>query len=91
MDERERAGLDWALHDLDDLRARGTIDERTYEALRADYDARLRRVVPVAGGMPTQGTLPLDLMREPVHHLASPLPVPSASPRPANAPASGSI
>lgn len=80
MDERERAGLDWALHDLDDLRARGTIDERTYEALRADYDVRLRRVVPVAGGTPTQGILPLDLMREPVHHLASPLPVPSASP-----------
>lgn len=80
MDERERAGLTWALHDLDDLRARGTIDARTYEVLRADYDARLRRVVPVAGGTPTQGTLPLDLTREPVHHAANPHPAPSTVP-----------
>ena len=68
MDERERAGLTWALHDLDDLRARGTIDASTYEILRADYDARLRRVVPVPSGAPTQGTLPLDLTREAAQH-----------------------
>jgi len=61
MDERERAALTWALHDLDDLRARGTIDSPTYDTLRADYDARLRRIVPVAGDAPIQGTRPLDL------------------------------
>jgi hypothetical protein len=70
MDERERAGLTWALHDLDDLRARGTIDAHTYEVLRADYDARLRKVVSATSGAPTQGTLPLDLTREPVHQAA---------------------
>ena len=77
MDERERTGLTWALHDLDDLRARGTIDERTYEILRADYDARLRRIVPVASGAPTQGTLPLDLSRA-----ASAPPMPPLTPSP---------
>jgi len=84
MEEREHAGLDWALHDLDDLRARGTIDTRTYEALRADYDARLRRIVPAPSGAPTQGVLALDLTREPVHPAANL--APRASPAPVKAP-----
>ena len=83
MDERERAGLTWALHDLDELRARGTIDQRTYEILRDDYDARLRLVVPVASGAPAQGTLPLVLTREPVQRAASARP---AAPPPREVP-----
>ena len=80
MDERERAGLTWALHDLDDLRARGTIDARTYEILRDDYDARLRRTAPVVSGVPTQGTLPLGLTHEPRPPATNLAPVPTPHP-----------
>jgi hypothetical protein len=81
MDERERAGLIWALHDLDDLLARGTIDARTHALLRADYDARLRRITPSAVGAPTQGLLPLDLTYESAWQATgSPAPVPLRAP-----------
>ncbi|HEX5503330.1 MAG TPA: hypothetical protein VFW96_11965 [Thermomicrobiales bacterium] len=39
--ERQRAGLAWALADLDGLRARGVVDATVYAALRRDYEARL--------------------------------------------------
>lgn len=39
---RQRAGLTWALVDLDGLLARGVIDATAYATLRHDYEARLR-------------------------------------------------
>lgn len=66
MDERvrQRAGVSWALADLDGLLARGVIDERGYETLRRDYEARLHHldaatVGAASGTLPTQSTLPL--------------------------------
>src|ERR671933_922643 len=40
--ERQRAGVAWALADLEGLRARGIIGAEPYNALRRDYESRLR-------------------------------------------------
>src|SRR5262245_49682157 len=47
--ERQRGGVAWALADLDGLLARGVIDTPVYEALRRDYEARMRSLDGVEG------------------------------------------
>ncbi|HEY8597839.1 MAG TPA: hypothetical protein VIL85_05370 [Thermomicrobiales bacterium] len=66
MDERarQRAGVAWALADLEGLLARGVIDEQGYATLRRDYETRLQHLdVALSGAvlanMPVQATLPL--------------------------------
>jgi hypothetical protein len=65
MDERvrQRAGVSWALGDLEGLLARGVIDALTYDTLRRDYEQRLHALNDTFGvgphaGEPTQGALP---------------------------------
>ena len=58
--ERQRAGVTWALADLEGLRARGIIGAETYNALRRDYESRLRWLdAPMAVEVTTQ-FLPTD-------------------------------
>ncbi len=66
MDERarQRAGVAWALADLEGLLARGVIDEQGYATLCHDYEARLHHLDAALGGavpanMPVQTALPL--------------------------------
>lgn len=49
--ERQRAGVSWALGDLEGLLARGVISMATYEGVRRDYDARLRWLRGDAAGV----------------------------------------
>ena len=66
MDERarQRAGIAWALADLDGLLARGVINEQEYITLRRDYEVRLHRLDAalsgaILSGVPVQAALPL--------------------------------
>ncbi len=49
----QRAGIAWALADLDGLRARGVIDQHSHALLRRDYEVRLQglqaAVLPIVG------------------------------------------
>jgi hypothetical protein len=67
--ERQRAGVTWALADLDRLLARGIIDARVYEALRRDYEARLRRLDSAT--QPVTGNIALPVIAE-AHEQAPP-------------------
>jgi hypothetical protein len=67
--ERQRAGVTWALADLDSLLARGVIDAHAYEALRRDYEARLRWLHDVA--QPVAANLPLPVAAEMQEQAAS--------------------
>lgn len=67
MDERvrQRAGVAWALADLEGLLARGVIDEQGYATLRRDYEARLQHLDAALSGAvladrPVQAALPFS-------------------------------
>lgn len=88
--ERLRAGIAWALADLDGLLARGVIDQGAHAALRRDYDERLGRLAPAAPGSGIPAAVAPDPDRPPPAPLASgqivapPPPLPAADTSPAD-------
>ena len=75
--ERQRAGVAWALADLEGLRARGIIGAETYTALRRDYEARLRWLDASSGAasaapVPAEVTTELSVTRPAEAQAAAP-------------------
>lgn len=84
--ERQRAGIAWALADLDSLLDRGVIARASYDALRGDYERRLYWLqVPAASPVPP---LPVEAASAPISVVPNPAPetppiaAPQAEPHP---------